>query len=732
MPRQETSASLPVSLDRVGVWLWEAEAPGWVTAVPGRINVTADSLHQRKDVVWPVVPACRVRLPESLDPKKVTRVDFVSLEEGSVHRAVSSHRRELNVPAGRFLVYSVRQGELLGMAGPERCEQGETLDVELPELPPAHLQDLLVGLSFPELEQALDLSAFEVVLRGSQEARKPLALIGGDRRASAFFRAVPAEPVSLHISHPELVSEGIEIVPAGGTARELATVELERRGTLELHIDYRPLRPHSVAELRLFRTATGDSVPIQDPKSASTFSGELLEILDLRPGAFRYEFSRLDDGRYRVDAIIDSDQLYALGFGVVPRFVGGQLIEDSIRFRTIDLRELELYGNLLLEGRPVPGALIFRPVWGEGRRAFPTENLEYHAYYFGRGTHRFDPAFELRGDSSRPIQELLGLDRHYEVMACADSGVCRSLQGAVIRGSGRLDIEIDVGPRLSLEVIDVSTGQPVAEARCEFEGYPEHRLEFVDGTLDWHGERRKKLQVRVLETQADGRVTVHDPPDGLYRVNVLKEGYRRFSRELERPPRDGEVIEVELIPEGEGGVRFALVVGRGAYLNGALVASLLQDAPKLDLGCLDVADSGGKVSLDRECLEGRDLVVLDPRARLAAYPGSLVSGGGTLRVDAAPARSIGVRVVDGLGKPRDGVPLSLVVDGIEIRNLDLMLAYQRTGWGWPFRTDENGKAALLGLGADSDGTVHIGRGNETLTLNFSELLPGSLLKIVMD
>lgn len=733
IPRQETSASLPVSLDQVGMWLWEAEAPGWVTAVPGRINVTANSLDQSKEVIWPVVPACRVRLPESLDGKKVTRVDFVSLEEGSVHRAVSSHRRELNVPAGRFLYYSVRQGELLGIAGPRRCEQGETVDVEPPEPPPSHLQDFLVGLSLPESEQKIDLSAFEIDLQTSQGASKPLALIGGDQRASAFFRSVPAESASLRISHPELVTEQIQVLPAGGTARELPTVELALRGVLELHVDYRPLRPHSVAQLLLIRTASSNFDRGQNPtRGRRSLAGEPVEVLDLRSGAFRYTFSQLDDGKYRVDAVIDSDRLYALGFGVVPKFVEGRLIESSVRFETIDLREFELYGHLLLDDRLVPGALIFRPLQGELRRVFPTDDLEYHAYYFGRGTHRFDPAFSLPGDKSRPIQELLGLDRHYEVVACADSGACRSLKSAVIRGGGRLDIEIDAGPKVALEVTDASTGMPIEGAECEFEGYPERRLEFVNGKVDWNGERRKRIQVQVLRTNADGQAALHNPPDGLERVNVLKQGYRRFTRKLESLPGDGEVLEVELTPAGEDGVQFAIVVGRGVYLGGAMVAPLTTDTSLLDLLCVEVADTSGKVFLGRDCLEGRELMVFDPRAKIAAYPGSLVRDGGTLRVAAAPAKSTGLRVVDGLGVPIDGIPLSLVVDGVEIRNLDLIFAYQRTGWSWPFRTNENGEASLLGLGVDSAGMVQIGRGDNALTLDFSQLVPGRLLDVVLE
>lgn len=699
----EPAAVFPVNIPyrlEPGNWLWVAEAPGYVSVGSGALRIGPKTAGEKR-LLWPVVPACRIDFSPAGDWVGVQRLDLVSLDRAAVYPVIPGQRPFAWVPAGRFLAYTVGPRGLLGIAPPEACQQSEDLPLAPPPSPRRGLQDLLVRLRLPDGFEPgkQEVQALWKPLAADSVPGEPTAMIRQGESIAAFFLALPASAEGeITVSHPALRTFRQPVEPLESVARELPEIRLRPRRSLDLTIDYRPKVPHKTEAIRLLYCGPDRRPPRIPGKEPCAASGQELR---LRPGLATYNFPGLDDGLYYPEAKIDDEVLRSLGSGVSVYLDPASESVDPVL--PVVLQEMEIYGNILLDGEPVAGMVRVEPT-APGRfpvRTFTTDDeLLYHWTFFGRSPWMPEP------EGTEPqLGFFSGLER---VLACADQELCRDFGlHSEFRGEGRLDIEVRPGRAVTVSVVDADDGTPLPEAVVRYRNsFPD--LKFDNGRVEWREPEGGELS-HGYTTKSDGRVTLSIPRELSEPLAVTRREYR--NREAEVPPGAGPVelrVALEAESPREPAVRLVLRPD-GKPLARAFLLVIRNDGAR-DPGCSVATDAQGEAEIGPDCLRSSSVVVLHPDAAITLVRGEALLGSAEVALDPAPARPVELRIVDGSGAPIPRLPIRLQYGGFSLEPNDLLLAAGRTG-------------SLLFYASGSDGGVQL-RGVDPSAADVPVVLPG--------
>ena len=703
--RFEPAAIFPLNEPQVaerGVYHWIIESPAYVSIDSGTLVILEDGAAA-KTMIWPVVPACEVVLDDAPAWRGVDRLDLVSPTYGSTYPTAPARRRRLNVPAGEDPVaYTIGARGLIAIGRLSGCSPGVTRKLSPPSPPASDQQDLMVHLELPEAatpdarpepastrdERAPPQVSF--VHRGS--AVSPSAVVRTARRVSYFFLGLPAEaPGRLVVAHPAFRSVEVPVPPQGGSARELPRIQLAQRLDLTLDLEYRPRRTHERATIEALYCGRSRHLPnrsLDDCRPAAS--------LPLVEGDRRYTFSGLDDGLYILTAHIDDELVHGLGSSAFP-FLDPEAAHPPPVAR-YSLVEEEIFGNVLHKGEPVHGELRLEPTvasWPE-RRAATGPDLLYRLHYFG---HLPYGPFRRDGDGELDPAETRGLHYFYRFAACDDDGRCRRLHPeSMLRGSGRLDLEIGEGADLKVEVVDAADDSPIGGAKVGVPA-PDARLAFDRGEVDWLEDRPPRTI--SLVSDAAGSVVFSALGPGRTPVEVRKEGYATTGTWVQLVEGETESIRLAVSREAPAASALQLVVGDGTPL--ARAALLGYGGEDGGLSCVVGTDAEGRLpELPPSCREAARFVVVHPHAALAAISaGQVLAGVDRLEVPPSPERAVRLRVTDAAGRPAVGAAVELRFRGFTLGEDDLLAALTRTGGYIPFRrTDERGELSLQGVDPD--------------------------------
>lgn len=678
-----------------GLWYWVAEADGWVSSVTNPLPVPSGGGIERRSLVVPMVPACRLAASDDARWPRLERVDVVSLDEHAVYPLVWRHRRELWVPAGRYLAYAVSGGTLSGISGIETCVQGERKDLPVPEPPPRDRQSLVAGLRLPE---ALDAGERERLLAlledpsaaGGRPPVAPTAAVWQGRTANLFFLDLPVErPQALAVRHPLLRSELRPVEPLGGSVREVAVGELRQRRDYEVAVDYRPARAHREERLELRwcgseRAAEGDEILVYRCRRT-------VAEATLQPGPHAYVFPDLDDGQYLLTAVVDDEWVPGLGRDVAPFLAAADDLPLPVESHRLE--ELAVFGHLLREGEAVPGTVRLAP-WDDtagipSRTVATDDDLLYHLFYFGRfltpgeAQHLPEP---LRG---RDAEELPGLYCCFSLTACSESGLCRPFNiHSTLTGGGRFDLELPGEEVIHVTVLDGGSGEPLPTARLLLTPGP--AFHFHDGEVIW--AEALGMEPDSLRVDEDGRARWAPPGPGDYPTTVVADGYEsRFVR-LQAAAGEEVSVEVLLTPEpAASGAWLGLPDGRP--LAGAALLPFDSEG-RFRFDCRTGTDAEGQAALVAGCRDAT-YVVVHPAAALMAVAGADLAGRAGIEVRERPAFPLRLRVVDEDGRGLPGVAVQVRLGELTITPNDLLAAAPSAlPWG---RTDATGEIVLLGV-----------------------------------
>jgi len=408
-PAMVASAHTPVRIPP-GVWTATASAPGYVSTTASTLYLpdSPETAEVRSRVLLTVVEACEIRLEDA--PKAwrgIQRVDFVSLEHGSVYPHHPLSDRRIRVPAGSVMVYTIAVRGLDALAGPLPCRFARTEQLARPEPPSPGKHSFMIHSAFPQGAEA-DLEALSAVLHSSAQreaetyllrtagtpdaeaysaaAREPLlppsARTASGNRVSFFFIDAPAkqEAQRLVLEHPRLRSDEVLVTPQDRGVRDFGLRRLKARRAITFGIHYRPLRPHEDERILLYDC--GD-----EPQPACDLwiadCRRLPPELRLQPGMASYRIDDLDDGQYMLVAQIDDEAVPHLGNRYCP-YLDPETDDAPPDPGVLPLREMHIYGHLLVDDEPVPGEVRLEYGPGGPLRRFPTdERLEYRLFYYG-------------------------------------------------------------------------------------------------------------------------------------------------------------------------------------------------------------------------------------------------------------------------------------------------------------------------------------------------------------
>ncbi len=715
-----------------GSWQWIAESDeGYVSVVSGTIKVAGEvepgespgPCH--KTLVWPVVEACRIRLDSAAHWDAVTRLDIVSPQYSATFPVDPKKRDTLWVPAGGLLAYSVGRHGLIGIDGLGECSHREEKTIGPPAPPAGDKQEFLVHVTLPEDggESTTDPTKLEMTFgSGTAYGTNAVASMWVDNRGSFFFLDVPSNVQELRVRHPELRTYLQPVESLSGSARELPSVPLKRRRSLDIAVDYQPQQRHWRQALEIFYC--GRSAQATSYRQGSC--GSSIQSLELEHGLKTYTFSGLDDGLYIISAEIDDEVVHGLGTGVFP-----YLDPDSENVPVLDpalLWEMHVYGSLLLDDEPVAGEVRLVPIQrGQAQRAAVTDDeLLYHLYYFGRQPFS---SFILEGDEDRKPEEKLGLYFFYSIHACDTGGACRLFhRGSFLRGSGRLDIPLGDGPGLAVHVADASTGDPVPGAQIFLAGAPGERLSFVHGDVSFEEPERENMT--VLTSDQSGTVAFRDVPSGVHRVAARRRGYKEYRSKVDVPAVGTATAEIVLWPESKETkdgtlVRFA----DGTPLTDAFL--LVIDAEGRRQRCSFTTDRRGIAAAAPGCVDTRDVVVLHPAAAIEVIRGDRFRRLKELVVRRAPP-PLRVRVVDEEDAPLVGVPIELRFDSLTLGPNDFLMGYNRTQQLLFYRTGSDGFVVLNGVDPSAGAVPDVAAaypGGPSVSV--ADYLPGSVVELVV-
>lgn len=206
-PELVVPAGTPVPM-APGAWFGIATAPGYVSAGLEALSLPPEDASQTSQpVILPVVEACEVRLAGGGEgPGGAERLDFFSLERGTVFPHDPGGEPPLRLPAGSFMASEVQREGLVALAGPFDCRPGAA--EELPPLSPPGpgRRSFLIHLALPP-DTGLDLDRLTagVHFTAGEAPRPPTAVSRGDSQITLFFLDLPASgDQTLRVEYPEL------------------------------------------------------------------------------------------------------------------------------------------------------------------------------------------------------------------------------------------------------------------------------------------------------------------------------------------------------------------------------------------------------------------------------------------------------------------------------------------------------------------------------------------------
>jgi hypothetical protein len=687
-------ANEPIELPP-GTWIWIAEAPGFISTAAGSLSIGTKSKPMLERIVWPVVPACRIALAESPGWQGIERIDFVSLDRQATYPILLAQRREVQIPAGRWLAYSLGPRGLVGITRPRTCKALESLTLPAAALAPPGptREELLVQVELPEGEPLPDLSKLLVKLTAEDRSAvaTPAAAVWNGRRGSFFFLDLPADKDRwLSVEHPELRSQRVPSPAVGGRAFELPVLLLKPRRELRVMVDYRPKRAHREAQAELLGCGPR--------RNANAFRGEqscdgAVAEIRLEPGVQELRFPRLDDGQYLLHARIAGELVFGLGHDVAPYLPSED--DASPVLGPYELRELEIYGQLLVGGKPVPGEVRLQGVSSRQgpSRSFPTDDdLTYHwtffGYRLGNGVAELPEAMRDRVDggawAASPVSSLL---------ACDEEGYCRTFNvHSTFVGEGRLDLDLGRGGLVDFVVVEAASGAPVEKATVGLPRQP--ALYFVNG----HVERAlpEGVEGEVVFTDRQGRARLRLPEiSSPYQVG--KPGFRRVQGEVTAPdPEEAVAVRVELEPEKAEAPTGTLRGPGGLPVAGAFLLAI-DSAGRRRPECFLSSEADGEVEVSKACSAGLLFVAFHPATALEVVESQRLASGGVVDLGSPPSPALVVQLRTADGQPLARTPVLLRIGGIELGPNDLLLAATRTGTLLFYLSDERGEIVLRGV-----------------------------------
>ena len=711
-PEIVAPAGEPIELPP-GDWTWMAEVPGFVsTSTDDIYTPSSPEAPRQRLLIVPVVPACHVTRSEDDRWRHLDRVDVVSVTESAVYPQVRGGRSDFWIPAGAYLAYGVRGGELVGISSLARCAAEDEVTLGVPEAPAADVESLLVTAELPEMDEELDSEEILAQLSaGGQEAARPTlptATVWQGRRGAYFFLDVPAggAPRALSLEHPDLRTARKVVESVGGSAREISLGALRPRRDVEVTVDYRPKRAHDSAEISIAPCGR-DRAEVQAAALVERCR-EPLETKPLEPGVASYRFESLDDGQYLLDARIDDEEVPGLGQEVLPYLDPDSDAEPPPR-GVIDLEEYEVYGHLLVDGEPVAGEVRLSPWPGvsgiPSKAAVTDEDLVYHLDYFGRypmpGLLAHFPD-EIRDGGAEDAPEGLftedpsdypGLYCCFRMLACTSAGVCRTFnEHSVFTGGGEFDIEMPEGARIDLRVVDAGDGRSVQGAEVLLDA--SLAFHFYFGDVVWH--QALGVEPNVFEVGADGRAAWFPTRSGLQRMVVTAPGYTSESRKIEVPAAGMVELTVELRPDQ---------TTRGTRLifdeEEAVVATKLVAFDRGGVrrpACDAWVNTEGYVEVKAGCERELTYLLVDPLAAIQTFAAEQIAGSGVVRARRWPRFPPTVRLVDADGSPISRASIQLRLGDLTITPDDLYAS----GGGLPFRPTTNAAGEVVLQGVDVD------------------------------
>jgi len=693
-----------------GKWHWIAEAPGYVSSFSGSFMISAamaaDPHAKQKTIIWSVVPACRIELNKDRKWETVHRLDFVSFPRNMLYPLFPEDRDSLWLPTGHNLTYSMGNRGLQGLTDLGACRQFELVTVDPPEPPAVDRQDFMVHLAPREDvdRDRLDWNKlsvfFEAVRKDAMLGPAPTGRLWTGARWTLFFLDVPAAGTwNLVARHPKLRSVVVAVDSVGGSARELSPEELKPRRDFSFEADFKPKHPHKVAELLTYYCGRSRRPPKEKGQC-----GTRIDRQPFQDGLHEYALENLDDGLYWFYAVIDDETLFALGSNV-EIFLDPEN-DDVPFFPRLPLHEMEIYGNILVAGEPVEGAVkliprISTPDMATDRfehdraRIFPTDkDLLYHIYFFG-GIQWFEHFPPVEGEEE-PVRGLY--PGTAMLQACASDGICRGYNfHSRFAGEGRLDLDIDSGRSLTVKAVDAADGSLLASAEI----YVRDSTNVID--FD-HGEVRfvepPGGEATVYTTDSEGRVHFTVPENMDSPMTVGKKGYQRWKG---YPPAGAETLEVALEPDvekpAESGIKVVFEDDDEPVRDGYFL--LAREDGLRDLKCSEATNSAGIVFFHESCLDIGLAVFVHPRALIKIFNKKLLAIVPEVRIQRAPERPILLRVTDADAQPVADLPVGFRFRSLTLDPNDLLFAFSRTGGYIYFRTDRTGHLALRNVSPDS-------------------------------
>lgn len=603
-----SQALLPGSQAPAGTWLWHAEGPGWITVGMAPERITGSGALP---LSAQAVPSCRASLGHEEIWRSIDRIEILSEDWGTSYAVDPHQRREFEVPKGRFgLVFRSASG-VVGLAAPLQCDGGTPYSVEPPSTPQPGYESTYLRLRTPS--SGGSGAALEVVLRelGTAPVRaitEDVLRVETKDSVAMLFVNRKSRPVEILVTGNDVKSLR-ELLPEQDRAVREVSLQAYPRAVLALETDFRPARPHRLVELSLLRCHDAPLDAYAIGQLVGRGECETIATLPLRVGLVPQRFERLDQGTYVFAAQVDEEWISSEEFSIAPVIAPAD--EEVSVPKAWILEEMEIFGQILQSGRPVPGVVRVSGHLEDHRiyQEFPTdEDLVYHWTFTGR-------PFRHRGDY--PWQEELAHAKEAErlstepwarVQACAGEGGCFvAASEAYFVGGGRFDIDLPDTAPLTLEVLDAETEAPIPEAKIVVTGR-RFNLAFHKGMvrrLDAPGFRDELL------ADLAGRATVRFPEEPSLEVIVGKTGYepQRFDLAAARAAASEEHI-VHLRPKSDAPRGTTILDAKGKSVAGAQVVVLAREEEQIQVRCSAAADYRGVVEVPESCQLDRALAVL--------------------------------------------------------------------------------------------------------------------------
>jgi hypothetical protein len=715
----EAALEFPANTTRLvppGVWVWIAESPGYVSAGSGTLNVQ-ERVAPARNVLWPVLPACRITLGAASAWHGIDRVDFVSIDHRATYPVRPGRERSVAVPGGRWLAYAVGARGLVGITKPRACAASQELHLRTIAPPPADREELLVHVDLPE-ETEVAAGELNALVGGGPGGPgiRAAGKVWSARRVSFFFLDLPISGERrIEVAHPKLRRVSLRQEAVGGRAFELPPIAARARRAMTFQIDYRPKGEHREEQLVL--VACGERPASSALQDSSECPGPRHEER-LRPGLEVYRFGGLDDGQYFIEANIDGLVVQGLGSGLVPYL--RPETEGDLALGPVLLRELEIYGHLLVDDEPVAGEVRFVPPSRgySSQTVFPTDaDLTYHFRYFG---HRYqEESSEIPEEGKKLLgNEELGIYWSRGLSACDAEGACRAFNiHSTFTGEGRWDIDLGSRTILTVEVTDAETGKPLPGVTVLTDPTP--AVHFVRGRV--FEAMPEGIEGQGFFTDRYGRARLRVPKPESFGLAVAERGFRPYRTRLSLPGGGDHPLPVALERESDGGEVTLRLAGRpvpGAFLLA------VDGSGRRRPDCLAATGAKGGISLPATCRKGVRFVVMHPAVALQIVDAGSWLATGLVDLAPAPDPPLRLRLVTAGDRPLSAVPVSVRLADLVLGPNDLLLATAKGASPLFYQTDQQGEIVLAGVTPDLAVVVPGARGD--LVLELATTPPGGV------